>query len=230
MSNEEHQATVRRAYDTTFNQKDPAAARDCYSVDYVDHMPHHPEPMGIDNKVEAEGDDIIVALTDVTVTFADAFGAGDRLVVRRRITGLPRREWMGRDHRFALFSIAVPLGITVLAGIAACGPVPPSPPPTTTGVSASVTTPAQGASTCTGDLRWQYQIVSAEPGTGRTDTVTHDVPYNAPSSSDKCTYSDGQLGMHPGVWKITVLGQTCTVDLAPIVGDHNLAMESCTVV
>jgi len=52
-------------------------ARDCYSVDYVGHRPHHPEPIGID-KVEAEGNDIIVALPDVTVIFEDTFGAGDR--------------------------------------------------------------------------------------------------------------------------------------------------------
>lgn len=94
MTNDEHRAMVWRAYDTTFNRKDPAGARHCYDAGYVGHMPHHREPIGID-ELEAEGNDIVAAFPDVTVTFEDAFGAGDRLVVRHTITGTHRREWMG---------------------------------------------------------------------------------------------------------------------------------------
>jgi predicted ester cyclase len=94
MSSEEHQAIVWRAYDTTFNKKHPAGARDCYSNEYIGHMPHHPEPIGID-ELEAEGDDIIAAVPDVAVIFDDVIGAGDRLVVRHTFTGTHQGAWMG---------------------------------------------------------------------------------------------------------------------------------------
>jgi len=86
MSMDEHRALVWRAYDTTFNRHDPAGARDYYAADYIGHMPHHPQPVGLD-ELEAEGAGIVAAIPDVTVRFEDAFGSGDRLVVRHTFVG-----------------------------------------------------------------------------------------------------------------------------------------------
>jgi|SRR6478752_1139756 predicted ester cyclase len=94
MSTDEHRAIVWRAYDTTFNKRDPVGAREYYAADYVGHMPHHQGPTGID-ELEADGNNILAAFPDVTVTFLDAFGAGDRLVVRHLLTGTHQGALMG---------------------------------------------------------------------------------------------------------------------------------------
>lgn len=39
----QYKELVWRAYDATFNQKNPAAARDCYALDYQCHTPLHPD-------------------------------------------------------------------------------------------------------------------------------------------------------------------------------------------
>lgn len=94
MSVEDHREVVWRAYDTTFNKKDPAGARGCYAADYVCHMPHHPQPIGVD-ELEAEGLDIIAGMPDVTVSFDDAFGSDDRLVVRHTFVGTHTGKLLG---------------------------------------------------------------------------------------------------------------------------------------
>ena len=94
MTTDAHRELVWRAYDTTFNQKNPAGARDCYADDYRCHMSLHPQPVGVDG-LELDGKNIIEAIPDVTVTFEDAFGDGDRLVVRHLFTGTHRGSLMG---------------------------------------------------------------------------------------------------------------------------------------
>jgi predicted ester cyclase len=94
MSIEEHRALVWRAYDTTFNKGDPAGARSYYAAGYVGHLPHHPQPVGLD-ELEAEGNQLVAALSDISVTFEDAFGSDDRLVVRHRFAGTHTGPWLG---------------------------------------------------------------------------------------------------------------------------------------
>ena len=86
MTTDTYRELVWRAYDTTFNQRNPAGARDCYAADYRCHMSLHPQPIGFEG-LELDGQNIIEAIPDVTVTFEDTFGDGDRLVVRHLITG-----------------------------------------------------------------------------------------------------------------------------------------------
>ncbi|WP_395729612.1 ester cyclase [Nakamurella sp.] len=94
VSVEENRALVWQAYDTTFNRHDPEAARSCYAAGYVGHMPHHPQPVGRDGLI-AESNEILAALPDVTVTFDDAFGTDDRLVVRHSFVGTHTGPLMG---------------------------------------------------------------------------------------------------------------------------------------
>jgi predicted ester cyclase len=83
----QYRDVVWRVYDTTFNQKNPAGARDWYAPEYLCHTPLHPDGP-IDAKgIEADGDMVLAALPDVTVTFADVFGQDDRLVVRHIFHG-----------------------------------------------------------------------------------------------------------------------------------------------
>jgi predicted ester cyclase len=78
---------VWRVYDTTFNDKNPAAARDYYAADYQCHTPLHPDgPLDRDG-IKDDSDLILTAIPDITVTFADSFGQGDRLVVRHVFHG-----------------------------------------------------------------------------------------------------------------------------------------------
>ena len=94
MTTDAHRELVWRAYDTTFNKRNPAGARNCYSDDYRCHMSLHPEPIGVDG-LELDGQNILAAIPDVTVTFEDAFGDGDRLVVRHLLTGTHKGSLMG---------------------------------------------------------------------------------------------------------------------------------------
>lgn len=94
MSIEENRALVWKAYDTTFNRRDPAGARSCYAEAYVGHMPHHPQPIGLD-QLEQEGLGIVTGFPDITVKFEDSFGDGDRLVVRHSFVGTHTGPWLG---------------------------------------------------------------------------------------------------------------------------------------
>ena len=94
MSADSQREVVWRAYNTTFNQRNPAGARDCYTDDYRCHMSLHPEPIGVD-ALELDGRSILDALPDVTVSFEDSFVAGDRLVVRHLFTGSHQGTLMG---------------------------------------------------------------------------------------------------------------------------------------
>lgn len=92
---DKHKELVWRVYDTTFNRKNPAAARDCYAADYRCHTPLHPDGAVDRDGIEGDGDLVLSALPDVTVTFADAFGEGDRLVVRHVFHGTHTGSLLG---------------------------------------------------------------------------------------------------------------------------------------
>jgi len=94
MSVNDHKTVVWRAYDITFNQRNPAGARDCYAPDYRCHSSIHPGPIGFD-ELEAGGQEIVDAFPDVTVSFEDVFGEGDRLVVRHLFHGTHLAEFKG---------------------------------------------------------------------------------------------------------------------------------------
>jgi predicted ester cyclase len=57
-------------------------------------MSVHPQPIGFDG-LELDGRNIIEAIPDVTVSFEDSFGEGDRLVVRHLLTGTHKGTLMG---------------------------------------------------------------------------------------------------------------------------------------
>jgi predicted SnoaL-like aldol condensation-catalyzing enzyme len=86
---------VWRVYDTTFNRKNPAGARDCYAADYRCHTPLHPDGVVDRDGIEGDGDLVLSAVPDVTVAFADAFGQGDRLVVRHVFHGTHTGSLLG---------------------------------------------------------------------------------------------------------------------------------------
>ena len=91
MTEEDYRELVWRAYDTTFNKRNPAGARGCYADDYRCHMSLHPEPIGVDG-LELDGQSILDAIPDVTGSFEDTFGDGDRLGARRTPPSVPTRE------------------------------------------------------------------------------------------------------------------------------------------
>lgn len=126
------------------------------------------------------------------------------------------------------FIVVAPI-VAATSLLAGCGdPQPPPPPPTTTAVDAHAQQPSGGAVTCTGTLTWTYQLIAATGTAGKPGPITAQRTYSTPASNGVCDYSDGEFGLRPGTWKISVADVSCTEKMSPIVGNHNLTMNGCT--
>jgi hypothetical protein len=100
------------------------------------------------------------------------------------------------------------------------------------GVNVQYEFPSGGAPKCTGNLTWTYTPITLTGTNGRTERIEQSRSYDvqADLTSDSCVFSDGQLRLKKGSWRIagTPAGP-CDVDLqAPMTKVTFKLGSSCT--
>jgi hypothetical protein len=107
----------------------------------------------------------------------------------------------------ALLLVAVSLAALALAGCDNHNPAP-DPPATTVNVNVSYRYNAGGGTFCKSQVGYRYQPLSLTGTQGTATTITVDVKEQDGGlpANNTCTVSDGQLGLRPGKWRISVYG------------------------
>jgi steroid delta-isomerase-like uncharacterized protein len=94
MTLDEHKATVRRQYEVGLNRQDVTVMAECFTADYVHHMPLSPEPLGR-AAFEEMFNGFLAAFPDMQATIDDILAEGDRVAARTTFRGTHRGEFMG---------------------------------------------------------------------------------------------------------------------------------------
>ena len=94
MSVEENKALVRRFYEEVLNKKNLAAIDQVSAANYVDHSAQPGTPPGIAGE-KAWFTMLHAAFPDGKTTIEDIVADGDKVVVRGRMTGTHKGEFLG---------------------------------------------------------------------------------------------------------------------------------------
>jgi hypothetical protein len=151
----------------------------------------------------------------------------------RHIMGLSRSHKLQSSPGVTMFPPLRPLSRSIVAGtglcvllatISACSTLSPRGDGGTVGdgqsdavnVNVRYEFPSGGAPKCTGNLTWAYTPITLTGSAGRAEQFeqprTYDVQANLGSNS--CVFSDGQLGLKKGSWRIAATSTgVCDVDL-----------------
>lgn len=137
-----------------------------------------------------------------------------------------------RSYRLACMawmamSVFIAIPLIMVGGCSGSGHT--SSPETSTAVSATASyNSGIAGSACAGALTWNYKMISLGDGVGRSTAFSRTDTYSiSPNSYGSCAYGDGELDMHPGTWRISVLNLSCTVVLTPDAGDQSVNMNRC---
>jgi len=94
MSLDDNKALVRRQYEQGLNRRDVKVMAECFTADYVHHMPMSPEPLGL-AAFEEMFTGFLAAFPDMQVTLEDVLAEGDRVAARTSFRGTHQGEFMG---------------------------------------------------------------------------------------------------------------------------------------